>query len=147
MTSGSASSCKFLTAEVLRGVDSPTADARGCSLANELRRRDNVTEVVPQQSCQSSEIAPVTEGLDVVFAKGGTAVAPAQREDPELGIGRPIAFHSQAAPPPLPDRLDPSQGGGFREAMHRATWLCNHQRTRKTIRSHWTSLSAKDDGM
>ena len=38
-----------LTAEVLRGVDSPTVDARGSSLANELRRRDNVTGTAPEQ--------------------------------------------------------------------------------------------------
>ena len=39
---------------------------------------------------------------------GGTAVAQVQREDPELCIGRLIAFHSQAAPPP-PDRLHPGE--------------------------------------
>ena len=60
---------------------------------------------------QSSEFAPDIAGTDCVFffffQNGGTAVAQAQPEDPDLCIGRPIAFHPEIAPPPPPDRLHP----------------------------------------
>ena len=50
-------------------------------------------------------------GTDCVFffffQNGGTAIAQAQPEDPDLCIGRPIAFHPEIAPPPPPDRLHP----------------------------------------
>ena len=62
---------------------------------------------VTQLDRQSSEFAPEIEGTDCVFVNGGTAVAPAQPEDPELSIGRPIAFRSPTAPPPRPNRLQP----------------------------------------
>ena len=41
-----------------------------------------------------------------MFTNGGTAVVEAQPEDPDLRIGRPIAFHPEITPPPPPrDRL------------------------------------------
>ena len=43
----------------------------------------------------------------------------AQPEDPELSIGRPIAFHSQGAPPPPPDRLHPGQPNSARPCIGR----------------------------
>ena len=46
----------------------------------------------------------------------GSAAAP---EDPELSIGRPIAFHSQSAPPPLADRLHPRQPDSARPCIGR----------------------------
>ena len=56
---------------------------------------------------QSEEFAPETEGTECIIVNGGTAVAPAQPEDLEPSIGKPIAFHSRTAPSPLPDRLHP----------------------------------------
>ena len=41
----------------------------------------------------------------VFLMNGGTAVAQAQAKDPDLCIGRPIAFHPEVTPPPPPERL------------------------------------------
>ena len=51
---------------------------------------------------------------------------------PHAHVQRPPAFQFSQNPP--------RQASGGR-------LLSSHQRTKKTIRNHWTSLSAKDDGM
>ena len=43
-----------------------------------------------------------------MFINEGTAVGQAQPEDPDLCIGRSVAFHPEVTPPP-PDRLYPGQ--------------------------------------
>ena len=48
---------------------------------------------------------------------GGTAVAQAPPEDPDLCIGRPVAFHPEIRPPPPPDHLDPGQPDSARPAV------------------------------
>ena len=54
----------------------------------------SISRGVTQLARQSSEFVPEIEGTDCVLVHGGTAVAQAQPEAPELSIGRPIAFHS-----------------------------------------------------
>ena len=67
--------------------------------------------------------------------------SPGQPENPQLCIRKPSGFHSQTAPPP-PDRLHPCQPIQPGRASSDRLLPC-HQRTTKTPRSHWKSLSAK----
>ena len=63
---------------------------------------------VAQWARQSSEFLPEIEGTDAVLKSGGAAVVQAQPEDPDLCIGRSIAFHLAITSPPS-DRLHPGQ--------------------------------------
>ena len=104
------------------------------------------SRAVTQRARQSSDFAPEPEAKDCVFPNAGAAVARAQPQGFE-SIGRPISFHCQTAPPPLPDRLHPGRARS-RQAVHLATDCFRvNQRTTQTIRSHWKSQSATDDGM
>ena len=62
---------------------------------------------VTQRARQSSEFESEIEGTDTVVRNGGSEVAHAQPEDPDLCIGIPITFHSEIRPPPPSDRLCP----------------------------------------
>ena len=65
---------------------------------------------------QSSEFAPEIERTDAVLINGGAAVVHAQPGDPDLCIGRPIAFHPEITPPPL-HRLYPGQPDSARPGI------------------------------
>ena len=68
---------------------------------------------------QTREFEPQFEGVEVFSVKESTTVAPMQPENPRLGIGRPIAFHSRTAPPTPPDRLYPGQLDSARRGIGR----------------------------
>ena len=72
---------------------------------------------VTQWALHSSEFAPEIGGMDAVLVSGGTAVAEAQPEDPDLCTGRPIVFHLETTPPAPPDRLHPGQPDSARPGI------------------------------
>ena len=84
---------------------------------------------------QSSEFAPEIERTDTVLINGGAAVAHAQPGDPDLCIGRPIAFHPEITPPPPHHRLYPGQPHSAGPIALQSPYLC----TVKTHRHHKNS--------
>ena len=79
-----------------------------------------ISRGVAQWARQPSQVAPEIDGTDCVFVSGGAAVAPAQQEDSEPSIGRPIAFRSQTTPPLPPDRLHSGQPDSARLSIGRS---------------------------
>ena len=73
-----------------------------------------ISRGVTQWARETSDFAPEMAGMDTVFVNGGTAVAQPQSADPDLCIGRPIAFHHESTPPSLcpgqPDSVMPGIG-------------------------------------
>ena len=98
-----------------------------------------ISRGLTQLARPSSEFAPDTEGTDVFFFCEWRycRVAPVQPEDPEPSSGRPIAGHSQTAPPPPPDRLHP----GHWETDCVLTTSAPERQTRPTRLSHrWKTM-------
>ena len=93
---------------------------------------------------QSSEFAPEIEGRDTVFTNGGTAVARAQPEDPDVCIGRPTAFHPTATTTPP---IAPKPAGFPGRASGDRLFSSHHQRMRKTHRNHLKFTLVTDVGM
>ena len=114
-----------------------------------------------QLARQDRELEPEIEGIEVVSAREGTAVAPSQRETSRLGIGRRLHFHRFHLRRQPTDCTQVSQ-----KSPHRASrdgLLLSHKRavpfnrcgrptyhlaelgTRVIIRTHLTFLSVQDE--